>query len=215
MNTIKKTIQVTDPTFTENALRDEVLRWKEKYDECFWDLGKAEDRLEEIRNKATNNDSTMQQKQEELKLARNYIGLTEVTGKGIVITLKENQSVTSDSIGATDSISEYVIHDLDILSIINELKNTGAEAISINDQRVIPTSSIICTGNVLQINEEKVGAPFVIKAIGIQDSLYDNMNRPGGYIALLRSKIEVDIKKPTANLTIPKYNGVINLKYAK
>lgn len=214
INTIKKTITVNDPTFAENELRDEVLKWKEKYDNCFSSLEKAEKKLEEVRDSATQDDSNMKQEQEELKIAQTYLGLTEVTGKGITITLRDNQTVTSDSIGITETLSDYMIHDLDILCLINELKNTGAEAIAINDQRIIPTTSIVCIGNVVQINGEKVGAPFVIKAIGLQDSLYDNMNRPGGYIAALRGKVEVDLKRNN-NLTIPKYNGVINFKYVK
>lgn len=216
MNTVKKTISTTDPTFTENELRDEVLKWKEKYDDCFSDLGKAEIRLEEVRSKATQNDTSMQDKQEELKIDKAYLGLTDVSGKGITITLKDSQTVTSETIGLGENLSEYIIHDIDILGIINELKNIGAEAISINDQRWIPTSSVICTGAVAQINGEKIGAPFVIKAIGLQDAMYENLKRPGGYVAALQDDgIEVDIKKSNANMTISKYNGVINFKYAK
>lgn len=215
LKTIKNTIQITDPTFAENELRDEVLKWKEKYDNCYNDLEKAEKELEKQREKATQNDSSAVEKEEEIKLGNTYLGFTDVTAKGIVITLRDNQSVTSESIGAFDNISNYVVHDIDILCIVNELKNAGAEAISINEQRIVPTTSITCAGNVAQINGEKVGAPFVIKAIGIPESLYDALARPGGYIEVLKSDGIITKIEKQNNIQIPKYNGVLNYKYIK
>ena len=54
-------------TLTENGLRDEVLKWKEKYDSVYSQLGQAENRLEKVRNIATQDSSTSSAKQEELK----------------------------------------------------------------------------------------------------------------------------------------------------
>ncbi len=108
--------------------------------------------------------------------------------------------------------SDLLIHDGDILSIINELKNAGAEAISINDQRLVPTSSIVCGGNIIEINGEKVGAPFIIKAIGLPE-LLAGLSRPGGYLQILKDDtIEVDLKMSN-KITIPKYSGVLTYKY--
>ena len=112
-------------------------------------------------------------------------------------------------------MSLYVVHDMDILNIVNELKNAGAEAISINGERITNMTSITCAGNVAQINGEKVGAPFVIKAIGNADILYEALSRPWGYIDILNSSgIVTDLKKSN-NITIKKYNGTINFKFAK
>lgn len=214
LKTIKSTVQETDPTFRENELRDEVLKWKEKYDTSYESLQKAEKELEQERSKALENDDSATQKEEELKLNNTYLGLTDVSGKGITITLTDNQTVTTDT--AVGDISDYVIHDIDLMSIINELKNAGAEAISINEQRIVPTSSIVCIGNVTKINEERIGAPFVIKAIGVQDMLYENLKRPGGYLDELENRygIGVDVKKSN-NILISKYTGVLSFEYMK
>ena len=105
-----------------------------------------------------------------------------------------------------------MVHDRDILKIVNELKNAGAEAISINDQRVILTTSIICGGNIISINGEKIGSPFEIKAIGLPETLA-NLSRPGGYLSSLEDrKLNVTLKKNN-EITIPKYSGVLNFKY--
>lgn len=94
------------------------------------------------------------------------------------------------------------------------MKNAGAEAISINDQRIIPSTGIICGGNIIDINKEKVGAPFVIKAIGLPEQL-KGVLRPGGYLETMKNdSIGVEYKKSN-NIKIPKYTGTITYKYAE
>jgi len=69
------------------------------------------------------------------------------------------------------NISKALVHDEDLREIINDLKNSGAEAISINDQRIVSTTAIICSGSVVTINGVKLNSPFEIKAIGNKSSL--------------------------------------------
>lgn len=215
INTVNKTIKISDPTFEEDELRDEVLIWKERYENSYEELETAEKELEAQRKNATQNDTEAKEKEELIKTGNNYLGLTDVTGKGIILTLKDSQTVNKDTLSAGEDISEYVIHELDIINVINELKNAGAEAISINDERIISTSSIMCAGNVVKVNGQKVAAPFVIKAIGIPESLEETLKRPGGICNLLEGyKIVTDIKKQS-NLTIFKYNGVLSYKYLR
>lgn len=163
IKTIKHSGVETNATFSEDSLRDEVLRWKEKSDNASEELSKVEKELEKQRTKATQNDETSKSNEEEIKVSNAVLGLSDVTGEGVEITLQDNQDITTET--ATNDISYYVVHDIDILSVVNELKNAGAEAISINGERIINTTSITCAGNVAQINGEKVGAPFIIRAI--------------------------------------------------
>lgn len=213
IKTIKHSGIEANATFSEDSLRDEVLRWKEKSDNASEELSKVEKELEKQRTKATQNDEASKSNEEEIKVSNAVLGLSDVTGEGVEITLQDNQDVTTET--ATNDISYYVVHDIDILSVVNELKNAGAEAISINGERIINTTSITCAGNVAQINGEKVGAPFIIRAIGKSETLYEALNRPGGYIELLNySGIVSNIKKSN-NITIQKYKGAINFKYMK
>ena len=213
IKTIKHSGIETNATFSEDSLRDEVLRWKEKSDNASEELSKVEKELEKQRTKATQNDETSKSNEEEIKVSNAVLGLSDVTGEGVEITLQDNQDVTTET--ATNDISYYVVHDIDILSVVNELKNAGAEAISINGERIINTTSITCAGNVAQINGEKVGAPFIIKAIGKSETLYEALNRPGGYIELLNDSGIVSNIKKSNNITIQKYKGAINFKYMK
>ena len=113
-----------------------------------------------------------------------------------------------------DPTGIQTVHDIDVLSVINELKNAGAEAISINDQRVVSTTAFSCEGNVININKVKVGTPFVIKAIGLPESL-EALSRPGGYLQLLQDfSVEAKLEK-TNEVTIPKYTGKLEMEYGK
>ena len=76
-------------TMEENDLRDQVLRMKEKYDNVYEELGNATKRLEQIRVDATKDDSEAKEKQKELSLNNMLLCQTDVTGEGIIITLKD------------------------------------------------------------------------------------------------------------------------------
>lgn len=211
VRTVKSSNSVVSQNYEENNLRAEVLRYKERYDNIFKDLEKAEKQLENERKNSTENNSELEQKEEEIKQGNKMIGLTEVTGEGVIVTLSDSKK---DAASVLDP-SSLIVHDADVLCIINELKNAGAEAISINDQRIVPTSSIVCGGNIIEINGEKTGAPFVIKAIGLPEQLMGALSRQNGYVDILRAaSVGVDLKKSN-NITIPKYTGVITYKYAQ
>ena len=119
---------------TENDLRDQVLKEKEKYDNKYNELERKTNELETERKSATENNSELTNIEEQIKSGNKVLGLSEVSGPGIIVTLKDNDTLntTNSNIDLNDSI----VHDVDILSVVNELKNAGAEAISINDHRV-------------------------------------------------------------------------------
>ena len=196
--------------YEENNLRAEVLKFKEKYDNKLKEVEKAEETLEKERESATKNNSELENAELQIKKANKILGLSEVKGPGVIVTLKDSKTNSANVL----NINDLLVHDLDVLSVINELKNAGAEAISINDQRIISTTAISCEGNVININGEKVGVPFTIKAIGLPESL-DALSRPGGYLEILkRYGIEAELKKSN-DITIPKYTGKIEFKYGK
>ena len=214
LNTIKEATKTVGVENTKNALRDEVLKWKEKYDSTYASLTREEEELEKIRTEATKNDANSSKLEEEIKTADKLLGVTDVTGQGIEITIADSETETPQILGGVLDVKYLLVHSTDLIQIVNELKNAGAEAISINDERIVLTTSITCDGNVVLINGEKIGSPFVIKAIGQPESLA-GLTRPGGYLEIMeRDGIEIDIKK-SGNITIKKYNGVLKSKYLK
>lgn len=184
---------------TANSLRDDVIKWKDKYDTCANDLEKAEKKLEKVRINATKNDENFSLKEQNIKKYSTILGLTDVNGEGVTINILAKQ--------LDEGTKEY----LD--SIINELKNAGAECISINNQRLIWSSAISYEGNIIKVNQEKIESPFVINAIGDARLLYGALVRPGGYIELLNNNgIKTEVIK-SSNIQIQKYNGLMNFEH--
>ena len=214
-----KTINGTGTTIStntrENELRDAVLKAKEKYDNLYQELEDMETRLEAERTNSTQNNDELTKLETTIKDGNKILGVSEVKGHGIVITVDDNQNIALGSWYADPNW--LIVHDIDIINIVNELKNVDAEAISINGQRVVSTSAIECDGNVIKVNGQKIGAPFVIKAIGLPELLI-NLDRFGGYLDYLRDErfLNVDVEKvDKEEITIPKYTGVMKFEYAE
>lgn len=207
INTMEDVTNTVGKRGRDNGLRDQVLMWKERYDRTYEQLENAEKELEVQREVSTGEDENSVEKQERLKELNTYLGLTDVKGKGIIITVQDNTA--SKFVTSRD-----LVHDGDIRYIVNEIKNIGADAISVNGQRIVPSTVISCAGAVVQINGESKGAPFVIEAIG-NDALFYNIQRPGSFISRMKEDgIQVDVKQ-SDNLTIERFNGVLTDKYIK
>ena len=183
---------------------------KEKNEALLSDYTRVTADLEKYKAAANDTNSTAKILKEQLDYAEILAGMKSVKGKGV--TLKINDSKYAAQAGESENL--YILHDADILMVVNELRDAGAEAISINDERITAISEIRCVGSVVNINHVKVGAPFIINAIGDPDTLESALLFRGGIISqLVGYGFEFDIKKQE-NITIPAYKGAINFKYA-
>ena len=169
--TIKNTELITNRTSVNADLRDNAIKWQEKYYEILADLEKADNNLKDVRNKSLQNNPD-----------------------------------------AIENIKNYLVHDANLREVVRILKNSGAEALSINGQRVIFSTAIICSGNVIRVNDEKVGSPFTIKAIGSPELLYGNLQNT--IKNLNKLGITVKIEKSN-NIDIEKFEGTIRNEYAR
>lgn len=150
---------------------------------------------------------------EEIGVLKTVGGLENIEGPGVRIVIADNEQ--REIVGQT--IHDDIIHDSDIQMILNDLKNAGAEAISINGQRVIFKSEVKCGGPIIRINGKSSTNPFVITAIGDARVLYAAINAPQSFGWTLREvfnkRVEAEIKD---KVFIPKYNlNDIKFKYAK
>ena len=196
-------------TYAENELRDSVLKWKEKYDLAYQKLETKEVKLEKLRETVSTSSESSETAKEDLEKNNMALGYSEVIGPGITIILKDGE-LNSNKL----DVSSYLVHYSDLVEVINALKNAGAEAISVNGQRIVNTTAISCAGNIIRVNNEKVGVPFVINAIGSKEKLYGALTMLGGYIDKLKDDgVDVDITQQNS-ITIPKYDGVYKYEYA-
>ncbi|MCQ1528125.1 DUF881 domain-containing protein [Lutispora saccharofermentans] len=142
---------------------------------------------------------------------RNYAGLEKVEGPGIIITLNDS----SENLGDTDDPSLYIIHDIDVLEVVNELRAAGAEAISINGERVLGTSDIECGGPIIMIDGNRHATPFIIKAIGDPKALEASVLAPDSYVDFMEyTGIQVGVEK-AEKIVMDGYKSGLKLKYQK
>jgi len=176
--------------------------------ECNSKLEDAEKRLEIIRTKAISGNEEDANVETELKENNKLLGLTELKGEGIIITLDDNRNAKDEI-----DLNKYLVHEDDLLHVVNELFNAGAEAISINGHRVVGSTSILCDGNIIRVNGEIVTVPIEIKAI-CSKVIVNTLIRPGGYLQLMADEgVVVEIDDTRDTITIPKYNGVYNFTH--
>lgn len=195
----------------ENKLRDLLLKDKENLVKLEEMEIKREKTLDRLREDASKNDQRAKETKEKLSDINKKLGLVEVSGPGIIITVSD-ATIKKDS--TVIDYSQLIVHDMDILNIINILRNAGVEAISVNDQRIVATTGISCIGVVIKINEEKIGSPYIIKAIGNQDNLESAINMVGGIKEILQNYgLNVSVYRDS-NIEMPKYTGVYKATFS-
>lgn len=137
-------------------------------------------------------------------------GQTTVTGPGVQIVLSDSRKLNTAGVDENN----FVIHDEDLLRVVNELRDAGAEAIAINGERLLATSEIRCAGSIVSVNNNRYAAPYTITAIGDAKELYNAMTMRQGVIDTLSIwGIQCDISKEAA-LTIEGYSGAVEYQYA-
>ena len=190
-------------TRSERELRDKVLEMKEKSEKQEKIAKSKEKELNSLIDSASVNDSASSELSEELNKVNSQIGLTSLQGEGIIIKITDGEE--SDILPTETT----VVHDSDLKAIVNDLCIGGAEAISINGQRIVST----CIGNVIKINDEKVGSPFEIRAIGSKAELDGNVSMNGRTISLMK-KAGISVKITRSDtVVIPKYDGIFTANY--
>ncbi len=159
----------------------------------------------------TDASETLNKQLQEIKL---QAGQTNVIGQGIEIALVDSRNKPTSP---NDMINQSnLIHDTDVMTVVNELRAAGAEAISVNDQRVIATTAIRCVGPNVQVNGVPYASPFIIRAIGDPNALLGGLKTPGGVFEKIglydAAMIKADKK---AELKLPAFGGNTQIRFAK
>ena len=171
----------------------ELANWKAKYEETEAKYEEIQEKVEEYRQTKQSNEETEKLVNTELEQVNKILGKTDVEGEGIEIILRDSQETG-------------VIHSDDLLIIVNALKLAGAEAISINEERIVNMSDIVTISNkFIKVNGQRVLSPYIIKAIGNQTYLESALLGNGGSID--------ELKKLGYNVSINQVNKVKILMY--
>lgn len=200
---VNETDIISIENMREDELRTELANWKSKYEETETKYEETVAKIEEYKQTKQSNEETEKIVEQELEQVDLTLGKTDVQGEGIEVTLKDTENEEVARINADD-----------LLIIVNSLKMAGAEAISINDERIINMSDIVdINDSFIKINGQRILAPYVIKTIGNSSYLETALTGNGGHVDEMK-KIgqNVSIQK-LDKVKILKYNNEISTKY--
>ena len=200
-----KVVRQTDitsiETLTESELRSELIAWREKYDALLVKQQDTITKIQEYKEEYKSDEETRVLLEKELNTLQMLLGETDLQGEGIIITISE------------ENIEDDRIYYEDLLNIVNNLKAAGAEAISINNNRIINRTDIVEVNQYIKVNSKNIIAPYAIKAIGNQTYLESALLGVGGYVDELEKwGFDVEIER-SENVQIEAYTKQLTLKY--
>jgi uncharacterized protein YlxW (UPF0749 family) len=177
------------------------------------EVKKLRQRMTELENSAAkgkDDADTIKTINKELQDTKLLAGLTEVEGPGVQVLLTDSKKRSAFPLDQNN-----LIHDADIIAIVNEMKACGAEAIEVNGQRVVAATAIRCLGPVVSVNDVRSAPPVTINAVGDVETLYAGLNIQDGVLDQIRrydpAMVRIDKKK---SLHLSAFAGSTTLHYA-
>jgi uncharacterized protein YlxW (UPF0749 family) len=133
---------------------------------------KLNTQIDALRNEALGGAGALRQ---QLQTDQLLAGTVAISGPGVIVTLANPPTPTASAgagrPGSTPIAATQLLTDVDVRSVVNELWSVGAEAISVNDIRLTPTSAIRFAGEAVLVDFEPINPPYVIRAIGNADRI--------------------------------------------
>lgn len=201
-----KTINQTDITSLENMredeLRTEISNFKQKVVETEEQLKATNQKIKEYEETINTDKKASELLAKELEQQNNILGKNDVTGSGIILTLTDTraQKITSE----------------DLRQLLNQLRADGAEAISINGQRIVYDSYVVDLGGTfISVNGERLVSPYEVKVIGNPTYLESGLSKKQyGYIDTKLEEGKDVILERKEDILINAYTGDLNMEYA-
>ena len=159
----------------EERFRGELIEQQERNKSLRGELQEKQAAVQEYEESFSDGENRFADYTEEAEALRRYIGILPVKGDGLKVTLQDGD-YEPDSVNPND----YIVHESHVFQVINELYISGAQAISINGQRIHGNSYIVCNGPVITVDGVQYPAPFTIEAIGEPEVLESSMELSGG-----------------------------------
>jgi uncharacterized protein YlxW (UPF0749 family) len=142
-------------------------------------------------------------------------GLTPVRGPGLTVTLDDAPQEALAAAG--NDVSDLLVHQQDIQAVANAMWAGGAEAMTIQNQRVVATTGIKCVGNTVVLHGVPYSPPYRITAIGPQQAMLDSIDT-SPYIELYLQQVPRGLGwhvRREGSVTLPGYKGATELEYAR
>ena len=142
------------------------------------------------------------------------VGLGAVSGKALRVTLDD--APLSENPDGVDA-NMLVVHQQDIQMVVNTLWSGGAEAMTIQGQRVISTTAVKCVGNTVVLHGVAYAPPYVIEAIGDLNAMQKALDTSEAvriykeYVSAYQLGWSVE---RAGQVTMPAYTGAVAVSHA-
>jgi len=192
-----------------------IRRLEAEQEELKENIGRLREQLDEYRRQWAANREMLKEINAELERQKMMAGLLAVEGPGVQVILDDS---SIQLVPATANSSDYLIHEYDLRDVANLLWMAGSEAIAINNERIVATTSIYCVGSTVMVNDTRLSPPYLIQAIGDPAVQEDVLNNPA-YLKDIKRRaklysIRFEVNK-VRRLTIPAYKGGFPIHYAR
>ncbi|HEY6103642.1 MAG TPA: DUF881 domain-containing protein [bacterium] len=146
----------------------------------------------------------------ELETFRVQAGHVPLTGPGVAVELNDSPFPLRPG----DDPNTVILHYTDLQGVLNELWASGAEAVAVNDERMVASTGLNCVGTTIILNAKRIAPPYRIAAVGDGEQMARYLGRPDGVLAGLRSfGFPVKVTK-AGRLTVPAYRGSYRFTHA-
>jgi uncharacterized protein YlxW (UPF0749 family) len=190
-----------------------IKQLEAEQEELKGNIGQMREALDGYRRELAANTEMLKEINAKLERQKMMAGLLAVQGAGVHVILDDSstQSATADS-------NDYLIHEYDLRDVVNLLWLAGSEAISVNDERIVATSSIYCVGSTIMVNDTRLSPPYLIQAVGNSIVQEDVLINPA-YLREIKQRAELygvqfEVHRK-GKLTLPAYKGGFPIRYAQ
>jgi uncharacterized protein YlxW (UPF0749 family) len=170
--------------------------------------------IQEVEQRGQGSAALVRELNDRLRQARIAGGLLALQGTGIVFQLEDSvQAVKPDA-----SEADYLVTARDIRTLVEELWLAGAEAVSVNGERIAQSTAIIDIGGSVLVNSAFIAPPYQISAIGPED-MYERVSASQGFVAFVVARadafgIRLSFLESDA-VDVPAFAGTISLRYGR
>ena len=199
---------------SRDAFQQAVVRLEDEQTQLKRQVAVLQERLQLLQKESAVRRKSLADLSQELQQQRIRAGLVPLKGEGVKVVLDDATSVPAKAA----NLSPFLVHDYQLRDVLTLLWQGGAEAISVNGERIVATTSVYCVGSTLLINDTRLSPPYEILALGNSEKLEALLVTSEDLNPLREAVRSYHIQFTTQRqkeLTVPAYGGAFTVNYAK
>lgn len=208
-----------DPRPSRGELADLYLAERTKLEQANLKAGQLRAQVQEQAQRVSqqSGQQSSAEQQQRLQYLRQVAGLEPAQGAGLSVTLNDAPAGSYEKLGADGNPDDFVVHQQDVQAVVNALWAGGAQAMMLQDQRVISTSAVRCVGTVLLLQNRSYPPPYTVTVIGPVAQMQQALEQSTA-VTLYREYadrlgLEYTVS-PKEHITMPGYEGSTGIDLA-